>query len=190
MSKDKPGKIKPPTHSSTWGNCLLHLCEILNFQNRCLEKDHSRLTISKESRRDALYLLQSIDLHGFPTCAQHYEQPREQQLQQMQVQPLHWEWTVCFRKHPKHLHLLTASPIGSLSLSNKRTTFLHLPHSILSQTDVMTALYFLRMAPFNFYIQKPLLHLRRLLHKQEPQHGLEPGGGGEDPLASLRTRLA
>lgn len=93
-------------------------------------------------------------------------------------------------KHPKHLHLLTASPIGSLSLSNKRTTFLHLPHSILSQTDVMTALYFLRMAPFNFYIQKPLLHLRRLLHEQEPQHGLEPGGGGEDPLASLRTRLA
>lgn len=93
-------------------------------------------------------------------------------------------------KHPKYLHLLTASPIGSLSLSNKGNTFLHLPHSILSQTDAMTTLYFLRMASFTFYIQKPLLHLRRLLHKQEPQHGLEPNGAGEDALASLRTCLA
>lgn len=34
---------------------LLHLCETLNFQNRCFEKDHSRLTVSKEGRRDAIY---------------------------------------------------------------------------------------------------------------------------------------
>lgn len=93
-------------------------------------------------------------------------------------------------KHPKHLHLLIASPIGSLSLSNKRTIFLYFPHSILSQTDVMTALYFLRMSPFIFHIQKPPMHLRCLLHEQEPQNGLEPGGAGEDLLASLRIRLA
>lgn len=124
-----------------------------------------------------------------PTCAQHYEQHRGQQLHQMQVQPLHWEWMVCFRKAPK-TPAFAYSFTHWFPLSNKRTTFLYLLHSILSQTDVMTALYFLRMSPFIFHTQKPLMHLRRLLHEQEPQNGLEPGGAGEDLLTSLRTRLA
>ena len=35
-----------------------------------------------------------------------------------------------------------------------------------------------------------LLYLRGLLHQQEPQHGLQPGGTGEYPFIGLRTLSA
>lgn len=35
-----------------------------------------------------------------------------------------------------------------------------------------------------------LLYLRGLLHQQEPQHGLQPGGRGEHPFIGLWTLSA
>lgn len=66
-------------------------------------------------------------------------------------------------------------------------THVPLPSAVLlPQVDTTAMLHLLRLS----YTQKTLLYLRRLLHQQESQQGLELGGTGENPLASLRTRFA